>query len=766
MATGSQFISALLGKSGRAPELSPRILERKIAFMYARQPTGLAMGLVVALALTFLLPSPEGRGVLLAWGLANVLLATARFADCLSFGGTPLDPAAVYRRRARLMLGAAAQGTLYGLLCWFRFPQAPLDQLLLTLIVTGMAGGGIIFLSPIHIAYVLYLVPLMVPDCVRLLTGGMAMQELIGGLGLIYVIAMLLASAKTCRWMEDALGSSFENEDLVGQLKTANAGLEEHKARLEQVVEERTRRLSAAVAQLREGLREKEQERLRAAQSDANHLSLLQAINEGFGHVDEQEVFLFANPAAEKIFGVPPGTLVGRSLLAFLDPAGAEMVRQETGTRREGRSNRYLCPIILDDGQRRLLEVNASPIHDLEGRFLGSSAVFEDITERKQASEALRKLEAELHHAQKLESIGSLAGGVAHDMNNILGAVQAIVQALVQKHAGEAGLVAELGIIERASTRGRDLVKSLTNFVRKGLEEPEALDLNGLVREEAELLGRTAAPGVAVVVDLEEPLPVVMGERGALGSALMNLCVNAMDAMPEQGTLTLRTRLLPDGQIGLSLEDTGKGMAPEVLARAMEPFFTTKAIGKGTGLGLAMVYATVKAHGGSVSLRSEVGLGTTVLVRLPAAAGSAPAPGTAVKAEAGGALRILQVDDDDLILESIPMLLRLQGHAVTTAAGGLEALDRLRAGLEVDLVILDLNMPGLNGMETLELLRELRPELPVLLATGYLDPGNEARLKTFGNAMSIAKPFSIADLDGMLRKIVPFRPGIALEDRP
>jgi PAS domain S-box-containing protein len=681
--------------------------------------------------------------------------------------------------------------------------------------------------------------------------------------------------------MGDALGSALENEDLVGRLQAANAGLEEHKARLEHEVEERTRRLSAAVAQLREGLREKEQERLRAARSDARHVSLLRTLSEGFGLLDEDEVFLMANPAAEKIFEVAPGTLAGRSLTAFLEPAEAARVRRETGDRRMGLSNRYLCPIVLEDGRRRLLQVNASPAQDLEGRFLGSSAVFEDITERKQAEDALRtamtfndqiissahegivvyaqdgryklwnpfmeamtgipardvlgrypgevfafqaftglaevfrkalagesvtvpvfpwslpatgrsgwaesvlapmkgsdgqvigvvetvtdmtewkqveerqrKLEAELHHAQKLESLGSLAGGIAHDMNNVLAAVQAITRTLGLKRAGDPELLGDLEIIERASTRGRDLVKGLTNFVRKDLEEPELLDLNVLVREEVELLGRTTLQKVALTVDLAEPLPRVLGERGALGGALMNLCVNAVDAMEDKGTLTLRTRCLPDGQVGLTVEDTGKGMPPEVLARAMEPFFTTKAVGKGTGLGLSSVYATVKAHGGSVSLQSEVGGGTTVQVRLPAAAG-APGPGgkAGLQPAGPGALRILQVDDDELILASVPLMLEHWGHAVETAAGGQEALDRLRRGPDVDLVILDLNMPGMNGLETLQRLREFLPELPVLMASGFLDPAAEAQLKQCGHALSIAKPFSLEDLDAMFRKV-------------
>ena len=862
-------------------ERSPLLLQRKIALFHGHLPVAVGISLVVTSALAFLLPAQPGRAALLTWWLANVVVCGWRSADHLAFRRQPQDLDQVFRRQRNLVAGAAAQGCLWGVLGWFLFPAAPIDQLFLTMVMAGMAGGGIIFLSPFHRAYMGFVVPLLLPACFHLMGGASAMQKTAGYLGIVYFLSMLFASATTCRWVADGLGSTFENEGLVGRLQAANTGLEAHTARLEQEVAERTVSLSQAIAQLRQEIQEKERERERAAQSDASHLSLLQAINEGFGHVDEHETYLYANPAAEKILGVPPGTLVGRSLKAFLDPAGVTTVGQETELRRTGERNRYTLPIIRADGQRRMLEVNAALIHDDAGVFLGASAVFEDITERMRAEDDLRtaltfndqiissahegivvydlegryilwnrfmedmtgipseevlgkapadtlpfasgvgivkavkqglrgesviipvfswslgatgrsgwaasilapmkgsqgeiigvvetvsdmtewkrvealqrKLETELHHAQKLESIGSLAGGIAHDMNNVLGAIQAMVQTLKLRHPAAPGLLTDLEIIERASTRGRDLVKGLTNFVRKELEEPERLDLNDLVREEVELLGRTTFQKVALVMDLDPSLPAVMGERGVLGGALMNLCVNAMDAMGSKGTLTLRTRTLPDGRVELAVEDSGKGMAPEVAARAMEPFFTTKAFGQGTGLGLSMVYATVKAHGGSLSIQSEEGRGTIVQMWLPAAARHAdPAGKVARNAQPPLAMRILQVDDDELILASIPLMLAHQGHSVTTAAGGQEALDLLAGGLEVDLVILDLNMPGMNGLETLAQLRKRHPDLPVLLATGYLDTATEAVLKQSGKALGINKPFSMQDLEVMFRRI-------------
>jgi PAS domain S-box-containing protein len=389
-----------------------------------------------------------------------------------------------------------------------------------------------------------------------------------------------------------------------------------------------------------------------------------------------------------------------------------------------------------------------APLIGAKGEIIGVIETVTDLTELHQAQEQKAQLEAELHQAQKLESLGSLAGGIAHDMNNVLAAIQAVTETLKLVCADQGPAVKGLETIEKATTRGRNLVKSLTNFARKDMREPELLDLNALVREEGELLRRTTLQKVDLVLDLDPELPPVLGERGALGSALMNLCVNAVDAMARGGALTIRTRVRPDAQAELAVLDTGEGMSPEVLARAMEPFFTTKPHGKGTGLGLAMVYATAKAHGGSVSIWSQPGKGTTVVLCLP----STGRPGTAsppAEAEppASVPMDILLVDDDELIRASVPPMVEFFGHRVVTAEGGEEALAHLQTGRRFDLVILDLNMPGMDGLETLRRLRRLRPDLPVLLATGRLDDATINALRKDGKALGIFKPFSMAELD-------------------
>jgi CheY-like chemotaxis protein len=237
----------------------------------------------------------------------------------------------------------------------------------------------------------------------------------------------------------------------------------------------------------------------------------------------------------------------------------------------------------------------------------------------------------------------------------------------------------------------------------------------------------------------------------------MNLCVNAADAMPEGGILTLRTRQLGQDWVLWEVADNGEGMPAEVAKRALEPFFTTKPQGKGTGLGLAMVHGVVKAHGGTLQIESAPGAGTTVRMRLPAQAERAERPMAITAPEPGGVgpLRILLVDDDELIRASMPSMLSLSGHSTVTADSGRAALALLAQGLKVDLAILDLNMPEMGGLETLNWLRVLRPHLPVLIASGYVDAPHLEVLGRHLMLQTLGKPFAMTELRARLQSLFP-----------
>jgi len=462
---------------------------------------------------------------------------------------------------------------------------------------------------------------------------------------------------------------------------------------------------------------------------------------------------LDANPAACEMFGrtVEELRACGREgVIDLTDPRVPEAIEER---RRTGRWTGELI-FLRRDGTKFPCETSSVLFTDRFGQSR-TSHILRDVSLRKEAEELQRKLDAEIQQSQKLDSLGSLAGGVAHDMNNILAAIQAVVETLRLTHAGDVPLVEALGLVEKASTRGRDLVLGLTKFSRKNLQQPELLDLNALVRDELDLLNRTTLQKYRLVADLQEGLLPVSGERGSLASILMNLCVNAVDAMPDGGTLVLRTRNLPGRRVEIAVEDDGTGMPPEVAARAMDPFFSTKAIGKGTGLGLAMAYAIAKAHGGTLAIATEKGRGTTVSLRLPAAAGEvAPAQGPADLPSAETPLEVLLVDDDDLIRAAVPSMLQARGHRVATAAGGAEGLVLLGSGPPVDLVILDLNMPGMNGIETHRHIRRRWPDLPILLATGHLDARTQELLETDGHMLALSKPYSLEELVGRIRDLL------------
>ena len=360
-----------------------------------------------------------------------------------------------------------------------------------------------------------------------------------------------------------------------------------------------------------------------------------------------------------------------------------------------------------------------------------------------------RRLEGQFQQSQKLVSLGTLAGGVAHDLNNVLGAILNLASTHKDAPGLDPSLAAALETIVTACMRGRGVVRSLLHFARGEGEAGQALDLNAIVRDLALLLAHTTLKRVRLDLDLEDGLPGLRGDAGALSHAVMNLCVNAVDAMAGGGTLALGTRREGDGGLSLWVADTGGGMSEKTLLRAAEPFFTTKAAGQGTGLGLPMVISTMKAHGGSLELQSRPGEGTKAWLRFPAARvvprapRVEPVPG---KALVSAPKSILLVDDDELVREAMAPMLEALGHRVTLACGGQEALNLFRGGLEVDLVILDMNMPGLNGAETLVRLLEMRPDQRVLLASGYTDVNLAALTGPRPNVASLRKPFSLGEL--------------------
>jgi PAS domain S-box-containing protein len=454
--------------------------------------------------------------------------------------------------------------------------------------------------------------------------------------------------------------------------------------------------------------------------------------------------YLFANRLAREILGCERDAILGQDDEAFFDPETLDGIRATDRRVLQGGETLRLEETVRNrrTGRSTTFWSVKHPLRDDAGMIYGLCGVSTDLTERK-------RMEAALNQAQKMQSLGSLAGGVAHDMNNVLGAILSLATAHLAIHPASSDTHLAFDTIATAAQRGGAMVRSLLSFARQTPAENLPLDLNELLTQEVRLLERTTLSRVHLEMDLAADLRRMRGDAGALAHAFMNLCVNAVDAMADQGILTLRTRNIGNDQLEVVVEDNGEGMPAEILEKAMDPFFTTKEQGKGTGLGLSMVYSTLMAHKGQMAIESEPGGGTRVLLRFPACTDDTqplmqetePAP-----AALGGPLKVFLVDDDELVQRSIDMLLVLMGHEPTMASSGEEALATLGAGYLPDVVILDLNMPGLGGAETLSRLRALHPRLPVLLATGRADQTALDLVAGHTLVTLLAKPFSMAEL--------------------
>ncbi|MFN7958970.1 MAG: PAS domain S-box protein [Holophagaceae bacterium] len=633
-----------------------------------------------------------------------------------------------------------------------------------------------------------------------------------------------------------------------------------------------------------------ERERDRLTDSEGMYREFLERQGEGFSMVDAEERFQLANPVAERIFGVPPGGLAGRSLLDFLPEDQRDLLRAESRIRAEGKASTYELQIRRADGALRTLLITATPrsnpgaetlqvlgvfrditerreaedrlkeseeryrtqfdrasegilalspegdllevneamarmhgytreemlalnLRDLEAwdapslppermeRLLaGETLTFEvehvrknghalplevsaslvstggravllcfhrDITERKQAEETARLLVQEKQQTQKMESLGSLAGGVAHDFNNMLGGIMGYADLLM---AGEADPIRQkyLKAILAASSRSAELTQKLLAFGRRGKNLVEALDLQAMVHDCLDMIRPSMSPDLQVVVSMEG-CPTVDGDPSQIHQVLVNLCINAMEAMPEGGVLALSSSVcevsaathpglsLPAGRyVELSVSDTGLGMSREIQQRIFEPFFTTKNSSglSGTGLGLSTAYGIILAHGGAITVASSKGRGSTFRLFLPV--GSVPPAGqeTGPGAACGEGL-VLLVEDEQMLRELGAAALETLGYEAVTAADGREAVEaygRLHGRLGA--VLLDLKMPRMGGREAFIEIRRIDPTVPVIICTGYGENEEVQELLTLGARGMLAKPYQISSLAAKLRHVL------------
>jgi len=510
----------------------------------------------------------------------------------------------------------------------------------------------------------------------------------------------------------------------------------------------------------------------RLAESEFRQLATaVQQAAEDILITDPEGHIRYVNPAFERLTGYSRAEVMGRNpSLLKSGKQGPAFYHDMWARLRAGQV--WIGRLVnrRKDGQLIEEEGTIAPIHDPSGVLLGYVSVKHDVTERA-------SLERQLRQAQKMEAVGQLAGGVAHDFNNLLQVIVGNLDLARDRLEPAHPVLEALGEIHRAAARAADLVRQLLAFSRVEVMRPTPVQLGGLVASLMKMIRRLIGEHIECSVQSEPGLPVVMADPGQIEQVIFNLCVNARDAMPRGGRLTLQTRLLtldevacrhqpgarPGRFVVLVVSDNGQGMSPEVREHIFEPFFTTKEVGKGTGLGLATVYGIVRQHQGFITVESEPGAGATFRIHLPASAAvqtaAAPAP-TVAPALPGGRETILVAEDEPMVRALTIRILERAGYRVVAAADGQEALRLFHLEPEAfDLALLDVVMPRAGGREAAQAIRILRPRLPILFATGYTREGDAAPVDPTPQSDVLRKPFSSRELLERVRGALDSPPG-------
>jgi len=496
-------------------------------------------------------------------------------------------------------------------------------------------------------------------------------------------------------------------------------------------------------------------------ESSEKYRTILENIEEGYFETDLEGNLTFSNDPFCKILGYPCNQLLGMNTREYTTPDTAEKIsRIMAQVKQTGRPEDVTdYDVIRKNGSKALLELSISLLPDKNGQPAGFRGVLRDVTKRKEMEEEKRQLETQLQQAQKMESIGTLAGGIAHDFNNILMGIQGNATLMQLKIESEHPVYVKIKNIEKFVQNGTELTNQLLGFARRGKYLVKTTDLNEVIEKSSLLFARTKKE-IQVHTDLHDEIWAAEVDSGQIEQALLNLYVNAWQAMSAGGDLYLKTRNVmldssfvkpykvePGKYVEISVSDTGVGIDRETRERIFEPFFTTKEMGRGTGLGLASVYGIIKSHGGYIDVSSEKEKGTTFTLYLPASEKEA-VPEKAVPAKMyKGTGTILLIDDEKMILDVGCELLEELGYTVLSALSGREALDIFRKNSDkIDLIIMDMIMPGMGGGETFDRIRNINPNVKVLLSSGYSVNGQATKILRRGCNGFIQKPFNLNQL--------------------
>jgi len=532
-------------------------------------------------------------------------------------------------------------------------------------------------------------------------------------------------------------------------------------------IEELAERLSTEVVERRQAGKSLQE-------SEEKYRNILESIAEGYYEVDLAGNYTFCNNAMCQISGCAKDEFIGMNNRQFMTPATAkEIYKAFNKVYTTGKpSGSIEWETIRPDGGKRFLEISTYLMKNSEGLPVGFRGIARDVTKRQLDREEKERLEARLQQSYKMEAIGTLAGGIAHDFNNILSAIIGYSELALMKSESDSVIKDDLKEVLTAGGRAKDLVRQILAFSRQSAQEVMPIMPSLIVKETIKLL-RSATPATIDVKQNIKSDSLIMGDQTRIHQIVMNLCTNAVHAMEENGgTLTVDlidvhfdesftsqyTDLIPGKYLKLSVSDTGKGIKPDIIASIFEPYFTTKEIGEGTGLGLSVVQGIVKELKGEITVTSEPVSGSTFTVYLPILEKQIELKPETVEILPVGKERILLVDDEVSIVNMCRQMLTGLGYTVTTRTSSIEALELFRNRPDAfDLVMTDMTMPNMTGDRLAGELMKIRPDIPVILCTGYSKKMSEESAAKLGFKAFVMKPFVRSELAKTVRKVLDER---------
>jgi len=555
----------------------------------------------------------------------------------------------------------------------------------------------------------------------------------------------------------------------VAERKKVERELLQYREHLEELVKGRTADLEETNARLLKEVEQRLKTEAALGEKEEKYRNILESIEEGYFETDLKGSFTFLNDATSRALGWSKDQLLGMDFRKFLEQKSAEKaveIFNEIFTTSMPRTAIDLW-IKRKDGDKRFIELSASLIRDAAGKPSGFRGIGRDATERLREEEERRKLEENLQQAQRLKAIGTLAGGIAHDFNNLLMGIQGNVSLLQMSIDSGNELHENLKSIESCVESGANLTRQLLGYARGGKYLVKTTKLNEVVQKSSSLFGRTKKE-IKIVGKYEKDLWTVEVDRNQIQQVLVNLYLNAWQAMEPGGTLYLQTenvilddrfvkpfQVKPGRYVKVSVKDAGSGIDAETQKRIFEPFFTTKGMGKGTGLGLASAFGIIQNHDGIIDFKSKPGKGTTFYICLPASDKTVVVEEATSEIPQRGRETILVVDDEIYILKAFKSMLTKIGYKIVTARSGNEALEVLRKGrIPIDLVILDMIMPEMNGLETYERMKQFDKKIKVVLSSGYSYEDIAEEILEKGCTDFIQKPLDLFQVSKKIREIL------------